>query len=141
MVQGATPPFVGSHLERHYWRKEMRLRRPQQFRQVWAGGRSWAHPLFILWALPNDVGRARVGFTASRKVGNAVARNRARRLLREATRHCYPNIQPGWDLVLVARSSLPQAREQEVEAALRDLLTRAALIQSEPEREPVTEEL
>ena len=113
----------------------MRLRRPKEFRRVWNNGRSWAHPLFILWALPNEEGRTRVGFTASRKVGNAVARNRARRLLREATRRCYPNLQPGWDIVLVARSSLPQAKEQEVEAALRDLLARAALIQSEPELE------
>lgn len=109
----------------------MRLHRPQQFRQVWAEGRSWAHPLFILWALPNDVGRTRVGFTASRKVGNAVARNRARRLLREATRRWYPNIQPSWDIVLVARASLPQMKEPQVEAALRDLLARAALIQPE----------
>lgn len=110
----------------------MRLRRPQQFRQVWAAGRSWAHPLFILWALPNEEGRTRVGFTASRKVGNAVARNRARRLLREATRCYYPNLQPGWDIVLVARSSLPHAKKPKVEAALRELLARAALI--EPER-------
>lgn len=105
----------------------MRLRRPVDFRQVWAGGRSWAHPLFILWALPNDLGKVRIGLTASRKVGKAVARNRARRLLREAARRLYPHIVTGWDIVLVARVSLLEAREPQVESALEQLLRRAAL--------------
>ena len=105
----------------------MRLRRPEDFRRVWSEGRSWAHPLFILWALPNCLARARVGITASRKVGNAVARNRARRLLREGVRQLYGNISEGWDLVLVARSSLVEVKESQVEAALERTLQRADL--------------
>lgn len=46
----------------------------------------------------------RVGFTASKKIGNAVARNRAKRRLREIARKVLPMLaQPGWDYVLVAR--------------------------------------
>ncbi|HNT77614.1 MAG TPA: ribonuclease P protein component [Anaerolineae bacterium] len=105
----------------------MRLRRSADFRQVWAGGRSWAHPLCILWALPNHLGTVRIGLTASRKVGNAVARNRARRLLREAARRLYPRIVTGWDIVLVARASLLAVGEPQVEAGLEQLLHRAAL--------------
>jgi ribonuclease P protein component len=103
----------------------MRLRRPQDFRRVWKKGRSWAHSLFILWALPNTLHHTRVGFTASRKVGNAVDRNRARRLLREATRDTYAHISPGWDLVLVARRPLVNVKMQQVQQALEMLLHRA----------------
>jgi len=114
-------------LEHHNWQKAMRLRRPEEFRRVWSAGRSWAHALFVLWALPNDLDHVRVGITASRKVGNAVARNRARRLLREAARHLYPHITTGWDLVLVSRSTLVTVKEPQVESALRSMLSRAGL--------------
>ncbi len=105
----------------------MRLRRPEEFRHVWATGRSWTYPLFVLWAAPNTLNRTRVGLTASRKVGNAVARNRARRLLREAARLCYGHIPAGWDLVLVARSWLVKAHMPQVCSALEDALQKADL--------------
>ena len=111
----------------------MRLRRPEDFRQVWSTGRSWAHSLFILWALPNGCNRVRVGITASRKIGNAVVRNRARRLLREAARHLYGHMLAGWDLVLVARASLVEVKEPQVESALRHALGLAGLWVSPPD--------
>jgi len=109
----------------------MRLRRPEDFRRVWSDGRSWAHPLFILWGMPNTLGTTRVGITASRKVGNAVVRNRARRLLRESARRLHQGIAAGWDIVLVARSALPNAMQPQVESALRSTLDRAGLLVSE----------
>ncbi len=49
--------------------------------------------------------RVRVGFTCSKKVGNAVARNRAKRRLRAAAREILPEkAQPGWDYVLIGRA-------------------------------------
>lgn len=120
-------------MEQYRWHKGMRLRHPQEFRRVWAGGRSWVHPLLVLWALPNDLSYSRIGLTASRKVGNAVSRNRARRLLREAARHVYPEIVAGWDLLLVARSSLLRVTSPLVIEALRQTLQRAGLVNSLPE--------
>ncbi|HQE92763.1 MAG TPA: ribonuclease P protein component [Anaerolineae bacterium] len=111
----------------------MRLRRPEDFRTVWSAGRSWAHPWFILWALPNESNRVRVGITAGRKVGNAVARNRARRLLREAARHLYGSMVTGWDLVLVARASIVNVQAPQVESALRHVLGLAGLWVSSPD--------
>ena len=111
----------------------MRLRRPHEFRRVWSRGRSWGHSLFILWALPNDMQCVRIGITASKKVGNAVERNRAQRLLREAVRHLYGHVMVGWDLVLVARSSLLKVKEPQVESALQQMLQRAELWSSSVE--------
>jgi ribonuclease P protein component len=94
-----------------------RLRRRAEFLKVAAGRRKWATPGLIMqvrsWddgersALPADM--LRVGYTASRKVGSAVARNRARRRLRAAVRETLPRIGcPAHDYVLIARSATLQ---------------------------------
>jgi ribonuclease P protein component len=111
------------------WSKEKRLRRSEDFQAVWSAGQSWPHTLFVLWALPNDFPYSRIGIIASRKVGNAVARNRARRLLKEAARHLYTSILSGWDIVLVARSTLLETKAPNVEVALQNTLQRARLHQ------------
>jgi ribonuclease P protein component len=80
-----------------------------------------------MWALTNDLSHTRVGITVSRKVGNAVERNRARRLLREAIRYLYGHIVAGKDLVFVARSSLTRATEPQVEIALQRMLHQTGL--------------
>jgi ribonuclease P protein component len=80
---------------------------------------------FLLQArrrLPGEADPAaiRVGFTASKKVGNAVARNRAKRRLREVARLVLPEAgRPGWDYVLVARPGVTVDRP--FDALLSDL--------------------
>lgn len=81
---------------------------------------------FLLQARARDDGSAqvRIGFTASKKIGNAVLRNRAKRRLRALAREILPPLaKPGWDYVLVAR---PEATVTRDFATLRDDL-RAAL--------------
>jgi len=84
-----------------------RLKRRREFLAVAASGRGWVTPAFVLQAGPRAVGQAPeigLGFTASRRVGKAVARNRARRRLAEAARKVLPGAgEPGYNYVLVAR--------------------------------------
>jgi ribonuclease P protein component len=80
-----------------------RLKKRAEFLHVAAKGRKWTTPGLILQALPQDASAGpRVGFTASRRVGIAVVRNRARRRLREAARRTVHNALPG-DYVVIAR--------------------------------------
>ncbi len=109
----------------------IRLRRPTDFERVRREGRSWSHPLLVLVALANEFDYTRVGVTASRRVGRAVARNRAKRLLREAARRFYPRLLPGWDLVLISRPGIVGTRKPQVEEALNLLLKRAGLFVKE----------
>jgi len=108
--------------------KENRLTKDQQFKLVRSRGRSWALPLLVLYALPNELEVARVGISVSRRVGGAVERNRAKRVIREALRTLHPQIQQGWDLLLIARSPVSTASFAEVSSAAAQLLRRARLV-------------
>jgi ribonuclease P protein component len=109
----------------------VRLKTRADFLRVAAGRRRAARPGFILQAAPRpieaDAGQAvRVGFTASRKVGNAVIRNRAKRRLRAAAAEVLPRQgRPDTDYVIVARAATGQRVYKDLvtdlETALRQL--------------------
>ncbi len=105
-----------------------RLTRSDEYKRVQRGGRSRAHPLLILVSAPNGGDMVRVGLTVGKKVGGAVARNRAKRLLREAVRLYLSRIAPGHDIVLVGRPETPGAGREAVAAALGQLLQRSGLL-------------
>lgn len=107
--------------------RQFRLRRTNDVRRVYDEGESWVHPLLVLVARPNELGFSRVGFTAGRRVGKAVDRNRAKRLMREAARRLYPRFDAGWDIVLVARPRIVGVKEPRVEVALASLIQQAGL--------------
>ena len=105
-----------------------RLRRSSDFQRVRATGRSWTNRLLVLIVSANDLNRVRVGITASRRVGGAVVRVRARRLVREAVRPWLRSMCGGWDVVFVARKPLANASYQDVAPAVAQLLGRAGLL-------------
>jgi ribonuclease P protein component len=111
--------------------RRFRLTRSTDFKRVRSEGKSYAHPLVVLVAARSEADQARIGVSASRSMGKAVQRNRARRLLRESVRPLLPGLPPGWDLILIARAPLLQARFPEIQAAVQGLLRRAGLFKSE----------
>jgi ribonuclease P protein component len=125
-VRGAAPVQV------------VRLKRRREFVAA-ATHRRWVAPAFVLQAgprgKPEEIG---IGFTASRRIGNAVARNRARRRLRAAARALLPGpAEPGYDYVLVAR---PAILTCPFDVVLGDLATAFARVTRErrrPDRVPL----
>jgi ribonuclease P protein component len=69
-----------------------------------------------------------VGVAASRTVGGAVRRNRAKRLLRAAMHSLIGSIAPGWDIILIARPALVDSDSFAVREILLTLLRRAQLV-------------
>ncbi|MBN1667626.1 MAG: ribonuclease P protein component [Anaerolineales bacterium] len=107
--------------------RKYRLKSPIEFKRVRREGKSYAHPLIVLIAQPNQLDYTRIGVAASRAVGNAVQRNRAKRRLRETARMLLPGLPVGWDLILLARRDLNQANFSALQTALHTLLQRAGL--------------
>lgn len=108
--------------------RKFRLTNTTDFKRVRQSGKSYAHPLLVLVKQSNELVITRVAVSAGRSVGNAVQRNRAKRLIREVTRAIIPSITPGWDLILLARQSISKATYRQVRVALLSLLQRAKLL-------------
>ncbi|MEM9851249.1 MAG: ribonuclease P protein component [Pseudomonadota bacterium] len=93
-----------------------KLIKRQDFLKVNSGRRAAMPGFVLLGRARGDDGAPRVGFTCSKKVGNAVARNRAKRRLRAlAAETLTPVARPGWDYVLIGRREVTATR------AFRDL--------------------
>ena len=83
--------------------------------------------MLVLNARPNDCQVSRFGFTVSKRLGNAVERNRIRRRLKEAVASA--EVKCGWDIVLVARNRARHADYHKLEGSLSRLLLRAKLVE------------
>lgn len=105
--------------------------RNNDFRRIYAKGKSYVSPLVVVYALKNRTKNVRVGITTSKKVGNAVQRNRSRRVIREAFRALAPRVRPGFDLVLVARGKTPYVKSTDVRRQLERQLQAAGLLREE----------
>jgi ribonuclease P protein component len=111
-------------------KRAWRLKKQADVQRVWQEGRAFAHPLVILRVRANQMEQSRAAFVAGKKLGNAVARNRAKRRLREALRPYFTHLPPGLDMVLIARGNINDVPFTELTAGVRQVLTRAHLLES-----------
>ena len=105
--------------------RDRRLHQGWRFREVYQSGKSFHGSLMTLVTLPRSTDHGRVAFVAGRKVGPAVRRNRAKRLLRESFRHLTPALRDRatWR-IWIARTGCASAGLTDVSAEMGDLLKR-----------------
>ena len=103
------------------------LRRQEDFTKLYKAGRSSGSRHLILLYRKNGLSVNRKAFLASKKVGNSVCRNRARRLMKEAFRQTEAELPVGYDFLLIARQSILECKCQDVEKSLRSALKRSEL--------------
>jgi len=109
-------------------KRKFRLTSAVDFKRVRRDGKSFAHPLVVLIAHPNQLNLSRFGVSAGRSVGNAVQRNRTKRQIREIIRPLISEIPSGWDIIFLARSSASRADFLEIKAATIGMLVKARLL-------------
>jgi ribonuclease P protein component len=96
------------------------LRRNVDFLRVYKRGKSTVTKYFVIYILKNRMPYNRLGITVSKKVGSAVKRNRAKRLLKESHRKIDPCLKKGFDIVLVARNRILSEKQPTIAAVLED---------------------
>ncbi len=116
--------------------KRHRLRHNQDFRKVFQKGKSFANQYFVLYLIRRHATSrrsSRVGFSVSKKVGNAVVRNRVKRLLREVMRRSITAIAYEADIVIIARKGSSVLDYRDVDRYVQQLLDRSHLMKKSTE--------
>ena len=106
----------------------MRLRKSNEFAAIAKSGRSWRTRHLVLRTLQQERDSNQFGFSVSRRVGNAVVRNRLKRRLREIVKQLPTS--DGWDIVLSPRNGAAEINFEELRNQVRGLFLRAGLLSS-----------
>lgn len=112
--------------------KRLRLRNRADFSRVYRYGKSQANYQFVVYGLRRkDVEQFRVGVSCSKKIGNAVVRNRMRRMIKEIIRHHEAEIVANMDLIFIVRKGAVSMSYKEMEKSILHVLRKASLLKAE----------
>lgn len=104
------------------------LRKQSDFTSIYNKGKSVGDRYVVLFYRKNNLPYNRTGFLASKKVGNSVKRNRARRLMRESYRHLENKLPAGYDFIIIARNTISDRKCMEVEKSLLSAFRRTGVL-------------
>lgn len=100
----------------------------RDFRRIYSRGKTIVTPQIVIYISKNRTREVRLGITTSKKIGNAVKRNRSRRIIREAFRIVAPKIKRGNDLIIVARGKTPYLKSTDIQKQLEIQLKKAGIL-------------
>jgi ribonuclease P protein component len=110
-------------------RRDIRLRHTEDFQRLRREGHTFPHRLMVLSIAPNTLAHNRYGVIVSKHLGKAVTRNRVRRRVKEAARLIHPQLQQGYDLVIIARAPLVQQPFSVVQRTVYELFQQAGILE------------
>ncbi len=108
------------------WGGRKRIRARREFNEIYAHGNNFTNSFVVLKFLANEKGYSRAAFSAGKRLGKAVERNRARRLMREALRSL--EVKPGWDLLFLSRAPAMNADFYQIRSTIKSVLDRAGIL-------------
>ena len=94
--------------------KNETIKKNRDFRKLYNKGKFLASPHIITYAIKNRLNKTRIGITTSKKTGNAVKRNRSRRVIRAAYFCLKPFVKQGYDVVFVSRQKTSMVKTQDI---------------------------
>lgn len=100
------------------------LRKKSDFDAIYRAGRSVPDRYVVLFLRKNDLPYSRTAFLASKKVGNSVQRNRAKRLMRESYRLNEDKFSAGYDIIFIARNTINGRKLRDVEKSMMNAAAR-----------------
>ena len=105
------------------------LRKKADFDVIYKKGKSAADRYVVVFTRPNGKEIVRTAFLASKKVGNSVERNRARRLMKESYRLSLADVLKGVDIIFVARNTIKDKKQKEVERSMNAALIKVGILE------------
>lgn len=99
-----------------------KLKQNWEFHRAYSRGKAFIAPSFVLYLVKGKKGTVRLGITAGKKIGTAVSRNRAKRVITAAFNSCVRHIPIGYDCVVVARTRILSTKSNEVAALIEKQL-------------------
>ena len=103
------------------------LRKREDFTEIYNKGKSVPERYIVFFFRKNGLSYNRTAFLASKKVGNSVQRNRAKRLMKESFRLSCENIPKGYDMIFIARNTINGRKFNDVDRSLTNAVKRAKL--------------
>ena len=103
--------------------KNVSLNKNKNFKYIYNRGKNVVSPILVTYIVKNKLGINRIGITTSKKIGNAVERNRARRIIKVAYRNWCTQIKTGYDLVFVARNKTVKSNSNQIYNVMKQHLS------------------
>ncbi len=108
--------------------KKYRIRKNMEFKEIYKDGKNYWNRNLILYVRRNDLKETRVGYTITKKIGNAVIRNKIRRRMKEIYRSNFHNVKEGYDLIFIAKKNVINIPFKELEGSMIHILSISKLL-------------
>jgi ribonuclease P protein component len=110
------------------------LRKKKDFSTIYNKGKSIGERYVVLFYRKNNLAYNRTAFLASKKVGNSVSRNRARRLMKESYREFEKNLDNGYDLIWIARNTIGNLKCADVKKSMEAAIKKSGIMRGRTDR-------